>query len=501
MEMSDLASGHDDDYLDQSGCSDDDLEESVFDDHVVDEYDWAKSYPGLDARQVAFTTGFLTNLRENDPLYSVLRIDFLDAPEQEMTELRRSLEHNTVLTAIHLEYPHFGGNGWDEFLRIISEGKFRLKSFGIQQEHGDRDISPELLRVLSTAPCIKHSLQALILRRGDYLQENGTEGDGVRESLYKIFVDIPSLRFASLALDANALLGVAEGLDHNSGVVELDLSNNKQLADPVVYSRLANALQTNETLTTLDLNKCDLDDSAMNVLLTALQRNRSLQVLKLDYNSFTKDGIKTVLAPLVTGLHIQELHLASPFRDVQRPDVSLEELLHPSPETIAMFEEFDPERRQRDEEKTHISLVQPLLVSLQTNTKLREFVFSFYHKPPSGLILDPLIPIMDRRLQLYLSAEHRTFNQWIQQRPLQNGDSTASDTTALLVSHQKTRNADKTQPALDVPLRSLVPHMLHRLDSICHSRSLNTDFYFYVRTIAECRELWVGRRLGPGSLT
>ena len=142
------------------------------------------------------------------------------------------------------------------------------------------------------------------------------EGDGVKESLFDIFVGIPSLRDVSLTEERilpNGLLGLAQGLAQRSSVVDLDLSHNHHVGNPIVCSSLAQALVANKTLKKLDMVDCDLNESDMNALLTALQENQTLKVLNIDYNNFTRHGIETILVPLLPGLNLKVLYLKKNF--------------------------------------------------------------------------------------------------------------------------------------------------------------------------------------------
>ena len=412
-----------------------------------------------------FEISVLTKLEQNDPSQTQLEASCLDARGPEITKLYHALQQNTVLEGIGFYKPTVMAEGSNEFLRILVEGKFRLKSLVINCEvsrvNSRFGFSSELLRILSTASCTKNSLETLALEWGTFAGPCGNEGDGVKESLFDIFVGLPSLRHVSLAdeeIRPNGLLGLAQGLAENKSVVNLDLSVNDHVGNQVVYSRLAESLVSNKKLTELSMSNCDLNDSGLATLLTALQENQTLKVLKLNSHNFTRHGIETVLVPLLPGLNLEKLSLQN---------------------YSGFYFGKDATEQECDR------LVERIVMPLQNNSTLEvlELNYRTRHETPVHclypLVLQekrmaagkPYYSTLDQRLQLYLGAAHRGFNKFWQLR---------------LAEYESRRTADRNNvgPSL-VPLRLLVPRILHRLSQACHLRELEGDIYFYVRKMAE----------------
>jgi Ran GTPase-activating protein (RanGAP) involved in mRNA processing and transport len=77
---------------------------------------------------------------------------------------------------------------------------------------------------------------------------------------------------------------LADALQHNSTLTTLNLAQNK--ITHVGAAALAVALHSNSTLTTLDLCTNDLDDEGVAALADRLRLNSALTTLKLSYNRF-----------------------------------------------------------------------------------------------------------------------------------------------------------------------------------------------------------------------
>ena len=414
-----------------------------------------------------FSVSVLTKLEQNDPSQTQLVASDLDARGPEITKLYHALQQNTVLEGIDFYSPTVMAEGSNEFLRILSEGKFRLKSLEINCELSRENpsffgFSCDLLRILSTASCTKNSLERLFLEWGTFAGPCGNEGDGVKESLFDIFVDIPSLRNVSLAdeqIRPNGLLGLAQGLAENKSVVDLDLSGNRYMGNPLVYSRLAESLVANKTLTELAMINCDLNDSGMATLLTALQENQTLRALSLNSNNFTRHGIETVLVPLLPGLNLERLCLKK---------------------NLGNNYYFGNDTTEQECDR----LVERIVMSLQNNSTLEVLELNYCFPPGTTVSLypwgvqkkrkdagKPFYSTLDQRLQLYLGPAHRGFNKFWQLRLAEN-------------DCRRTADRNNVGPTL-VPLRLLVPRVLYRLYQACHSRELDADLYFYVRKMAE----------------
>ena len=250
----------------------------------------------------------------------------------------------------------------------------------------------------------------------------------------------------------------------------LHLSRNPHVGNPVVYSRLAESLVANKTLRELSMDDCDLNDSGMATLLTALQENQTLRVLDLDGNKFTLHGIETVLVPSLPGLNLEMLYLQKKFGDTFY---------------------FGNDATEQECDK----LVERIVMSLQNNSTLK--VLELNYRTRAERTVPSLYPLalqekrmaagkpyhstLDQRVQHYLGAAHRGFNQFWQLR---------------LAENESRRAADRVGPNLGVPLRLLVPRILHRLSQACQLHQLEGDLYLYVRKLAEWGDFGPRRRQG-----
>ena len=409
-----------------------------------------------------FSTSLLAKLAQNDPSQTDVWADRLDTRGPEITKLYHALQQNTVLDHLLFSFPIVMPEGSHEFYRILSEAKFRLRFLKI--------VCPNhfgffrgLFRILSTAPGTRDSLETLDLHSDFLPEESGNEDDDVKESLFNIFVRMPSLRnvwLHSEGIPQNGLLGLAQGLAQNDSVERLSLPGDGTVSNPIVYSSIAQALIANKTLTQLVMARCDLDDSGMNALLTALQENQTLRVLNLNSNNFTRHGIETILVPLLPGLNLYGLYLKKNFGGYFCHD--------------ATEEECD-------------KLVGKIVMSLQNNSTLEVLDLGYSYDAEISDEARSLYPwdvreermaagkpfysTLDQRLQLYLDEAHCGFNKFWQLR---------------LAESESRQTADRNSVGRSlVPLRLLVPRILHRLYQACHLRELEGDMYFYVRKMAE----------------
>jgi hypothetical protein len=99
----------------------------------------------------------------------------------------------------------------------------------------------------------------------------------------------------------SCMMSVAEGLLDNSTLCTLDLAGSIWIDKQATASALAMGLRGNQGLRTLNISRCDLHDSQLEVLIMALSSHSSLLWLDLSNNSF---GTKSISA--LTSLLIQD---------------------------------------------------------------------------------------------------------------------------------------------------------------------------------------------------
>jgi len=100
---------------------------------------------------------------------------------------------------------------------------------------------------------------------------------------------------------------LANALETNSTLTTLYLSENK-FGDKGVEA-LAKALEKNSTLTTLDLSDCNIGDEGAKALAEALKKNSTLQRLFLSDNVISVTGLKDLASALERNWALEELNI------------------------------------------------------------------------------------------------------------------------------------------------------------------------------------------------
>ena len=92
------------------------------------------------------------------------------------------------------------------------------------------------------------------------------------------------------------------------GVTELDIRGNK-IGDKGIVALISTALQTNTTLTNLNIGACNMSDDGAESLARALTVNKTLQELDVSYNNVSDTGIAHITTALKTNNTLKELKI------------------------------------------------------------------------------------------------------------------------------------------------------------------------------------------------
>ncbi|KAL7573725.1 hypothetical protein ACA910_007763 [Epithemia clementina (nom. ined.)] len=361
-----------------------------------------------------FPESVLTKLQNNHPSATQVKAESLDARGPQMNRLFQALQSNTVLKKLAFHGSTFMEEGYSELYRIIAEGKFKLKVCEIDCRESYLGsapgavfgVSPEILRVLSTSESTRSSLEEIIMQYGSLAGNCGTEEDGVREALREIVLNMPSLQKLHLVsenISPYGWLGLSQGLSGSTTLLELNLSENCHIGDEVVSSGLSPALMTNTTLQTLILNNCCIGNDGLSSLVQALPANRVLKSLDLNYNRFTCDAVRSILAPSLPRLNLEALVLIGDWNYLGKD---------------AGEEDYD-------------LIMKELIMYLQSNTCLKTLhlnhrihccetkIRSLYNVTITSQRIQAgkrPYSTLDRQFHFYLTDTHRAFAKWIQHR-------------------------------------------------------------------------------------
>lgn len=126
------------------------------------------------------------------------------------------------------------------------------------------------------------------------------------------------LRLSFHELDQVTALGLSQGLEQTTSLVDLCLSGTRRCGRHIEL--LCRGLQRNKTLTSLGMADCQLIDTCIADLVTALQGHATLQSLDLSNNSCAQQGLLALREMIVQtpNLHTLDLKMQR-----QRLDLSL----------------------------------------------------------------------------------------------------------------------------------------------------------------------------------
>ena len=105
--------------------------------------------------------------------------------------------------------------------------------------------------------------------------------------LDKMYLSLDKFWLENGNIDSQNAVGIFRSLEHNTSLKKLDLSENRQLAEDdseAVGCAIDRMLNVNKTLRILNLSNCELDTAVATSIFTSLQHNTSLEELDLSEN-------------------------------------------------------------------------------------------------------------------------------------------------------------------------------------------------------------------------
>jgi Ran GTPase-activating protein (RanGAP) involved in mRNA processing and transport len=106
-----------------------------------------------------------------------------------------------------------------------------------------------------------------------------------------IFRNNPNIHYLSLCrseLECESMIGLADALTENSTLKRLDLQENYISNEGVGY--LVNVLKRNTSIKMIDLSRNLINQAALNLLVNIFDTNFTIETLYLDYNRDLEDG-------------------------------------------------------------------------------------------------------------------------------------------------------------------------------------------------------------------
>ena len=130
------------------------------------------------------------------------------------------------------------------------------------------------------------SLKKLDLSENSQLTEGDSEAVGYAiERMLNVNRTLKVLKLSSCELDTAVATSIFRSLQYNTSLEELDLSENNQLGDSeAVGYAIERMLNVNKTLGILNLSSCELDTAVGTSIFRSLQYNTSLEELDLSEN-------------------------------------------------------------------------------------------------------------------------------------------------------------------------------------------------------------------------
>ena len=206
----------------------------------------------------------------------------------------RSLEHHTSLEELDLS-----GNsqlavgdseavGWaiERLLRLCAT----LKVLNLNKCGLDTAVATHI------AAGLEHniSLEQLDLSKNRLLAEGGSEAVGCAiERMLRLCATLKVLNLNKCGLDTAVAIHIVAGLEHNTSLEQLDLSENWQLAEgdsEAVGCAIERMLRVNTRLKVLNLSCCRLDTAVATHIAAGLEHNISLEQLNLSENWQLAEG-------------------------------------------------------------------------------------------------------------------------------------------------------------------------------------------------------------------
>jgi Ran GTPase-activating protein (RanGAP) involved in mRNA processing and transport len=270
--------------------------------------------------------------------------------------LATALQYNTSLTKLILQDTDLTNAG----LAKLSVGLGRNKSLtklNLRGNHLQGDLGCEaLVNALSPSSssflssCSVSALQVLDV------SENNL-GNAGAAALGRLLSTDPAalqvLHLESCDMTGSGVAALAQGLRENTHLQEWNLCQN--VVDTKAARVVANMLECNKTLTTLNLSGCSVSDESVACLATALTHNETLQelalsfnrignagvkaladmlpstrlsALALQFNLFDNDGLEHFITGLAQNVYLRELFVMTALSYNNRTDACMREIVH-----------------------------------------------------------------------------------------------------------------------------------------------------------------------------
>ena len=172
-------------------------------------------------------------------------------------------------------------------------------------------ITPQLLCLLSY--CIAHSTKDWIVQC-DHLSEQ----DIVSLQKHLFDLDINSGKLISLTTitTKREIDFLVAFLQPHFSLFHLNLSDSHEFGD-YCATLLAKALELNHTLAILSLNHCDISSTGILAIAEMLQINRRLEIIHLEENTFTCDGVIQVLLKIKNNITLTFMIIDASLQKLQ----------------------------------------------------------------------------------------------------------------------------------------------------------------------------------------
>ena len=140
------------------------------------------------------------------------------------------------------------------------------------------------------ASCVVDLLCSLNMR---YLTTLEISVQAPSSPLDKIYLSLDRFWFENGNIDSQNAVGIFSSLEHNTSLKKIDLSENRQLAEgdcEAVGYAIERMLNVNRTLKTLNLSSCELHTAVATSIFRSLEHNTTLEELDLSENRQLAEG-------------------------------------------------------------------------------------------------------------------------------------------------------------------------------------------------------------------
>ncbi|XP_078528339.1 NACHT, LRR and PYD domains-containing protein 12-like [Lissotriton helveticus] len=228
-------------------------------------------------------------LKHTNCKLQTLRLDRCSLTGSCCKDLASVLETNTSLTELELSCNReLGDTGVKKLCEGLKHPICKLQTLRLGGCSLTGSCCKDLASVLET----NTSLTELELSCNRELGDTGVKK--LCEGLKHPNCKLQTLRLDRCSLNGSCCEDLASALETNSSLTELDLSCNEELRDTGVKKLCEGLKHPNCKLQTLSLLSCSLTDSCCEDLASVLETNTSLKELDLSCNHLRDSGVKTL---------------------------------------------------------------------------------------------------------------------------------------------------------------------------------------------------------------